>query len=166
MAFLKKTWKDTIAEYPNRRVLTNVSTGDTSTVTVTRSIGTVSQEGDAWNAENMNDLEDRIGNEFTTINSNLVANEFTITTSMWVADSASEEFGYKATFSTNKYTNTFVPLYVDIIPSDGSAFFSEEELEWKNGGLNYMAEVSANGFTVWANDIPTVDLKFRVGGEG
>lgn len=104
--------------------------------------------------------------QIAAINSNLVANEFTITTSMWVADTASEEFGYKATFSTNKYTNTFVPLYVDIIPSDGSAFFSEEELEWKNGGLNYMAEVSANGFTVWANDIPTVDLKFRVGGEG
>lgn len=104
--------------------------------------------------------------QIAAINSNLVANEFTITTSMWVADTASEEFGYKATFSTNKYSNTFVPLYVDIIPSDGSAFFSEEELEWKNGGLNYMAEVSANGFTVWANDIPTVDLKFRVGGEG
>ena len=128
------------------------------------------------NAANLNKMDEGISSAVSqintntdaiaAINSNLVANEFTITTSMWVADTASEEFGYKATFSTNKYTNTFVPLYVDIIPSDGSAFFSEEELEWKNGGLNYMAEVSANGFTVWANDIPTVDLKFRVGGEG
>lgn len=102
----------------------------------------------------------------TTINSNLAVNEYTITTSMWVADSTNEEFGYKATYTTNKYTNNFVPLYVDIIPSDDSAFFSEDELTFKNGGLNYMAQVSTSGFTVWANEIPEVSLKFRVGGEG
>lgn len=59
MAFEKKTWKDRITEYPTRRVLTK-SDGTKETVTVSRSEGTVSQEGDAFSAENMNDLESRI----------------------------------------------------------------------------------------------------------
>lgn len=62
--FNKKTWKDTIAEYPNRRTLTDAVTGATQTVNVTREVGTISQEGDAWSSANMNDLENRIENAF------------------------------------------------------------------------------------------------------
>lgn len=57
--FTKKTWKDRITEYPTRRTLTK-SDGTTELVTVARSEGTVSQEGDAFSASNMNDLESRI----------------------------------------------------------------------------------------------------------
>ncbi len=57
--FETKTWVDRIAEYPNRRTLTKED-GSTELVTVTRDEGTVSQEGDAFNAKNMNDLETRI----------------------------------------------------------------------------------------------------------
>lgn len=59
MGFATKTWKDRITEYPTRRKLTK-SDGSTETVTVERNEGTVSQEGDAFNAETMNDLESRI----------------------------------------------------------------------------------------------------------
>lgn len=59
MGFVTKTWKDRITEYPTRRKLTR-SDGSTETVTVERNEGTVSQEGDAFNAETMNDLEARI----------------------------------------------------------------------------------------------------------
>lgn len=59
-SFGKKAWKDTIAEYPTRRVLHNVSTDAEEIVTVTRSIGTVTQDGDVFNAATMNDLETRI----------------------------------------------------------------------------------------------------------
>jgi len=72
MAFVKKTWKDTIAQYPNRRTITDVSnTASVTTVEVVRAIGTVSQEGDAWNASNMNALETRIDNAFTAVDSQL-----------------------------------------------------------------------------------------------
>lgn len=64
MAYVKKLWKDTIAEFPNRRVLKNTADNTTQTVTVTRSVGTVSQEGDAWNASNMNGMEQRIADAF------------------------------------------------------------------------------------------------------
>lgn len=70
MAFVKKTWKNRIAEYINRRLLTNED-GSTNLVTVARNEGTISQEGDAFNAANMNDLEDRIEAGFTEINQSL-----------------------------------------------------------------------------------------------
>lgn len=58
MAFSKKTWKDRVSEYPNRRIINDGIT--TKTVTVGRDEGNVSEAGDAFNAENMNDLEERI----------------------------------------------------------------------------------------------------------
>ena len=67
MAFVKKTWKDRIAEFPTRRRLTKED-NTSELVTVAREEGTLSQEGDAFSAENMNDLENRIDAEFTEVN--------------------------------------------------------------------------------------------------
>ena len=58
MAFVKKTWKDRISEYPNRRTINDGYV--TKQVTVARDEGTVTEAGDAFNASNMNDLENRI----------------------------------------------------------------------------------------------------------
>ena len=58
-----KEWKDRESEYPTRRKLTKED-GSNELVTVERSEGSVLQEGDAFSAENMNDLEKRIGDEF------------------------------------------------------------------------------------------------------
>lgn len=71
MAFEKKVWEDRIAEFINRRVLTKEN-GDVELVTVARSEGTVSAEGDAFNAETMNDLEERIEKEFSSMEKNLI----------------------------------------------------------------------------------------------
>ena len=70
MGFTKKKWKNRIAEYINRRLLT-MEDGSTNLVTVARDEGTISQEGDAFNAANMNDLEDRIEAGFEEINTDL-----------------------------------------------------------------------------------------------
>ena len=67
MAFSKKTWLDRIAEYPTRRRLKK-SDGTDEIVTVSREEGAISQEGDAFSAENMNDLEERVANEFDSLN--------------------------------------------------------------------------------------------------
>ena len=64
MSFVKKTWKNRQSQYPLRRILTDTATSTTQTVTVTRAEGTVAEQGDAFNAENMNDLENRIASEF------------------------------------------------------------------------------------------------------
>ena len=58
MAFIKKTWKDRQSEYPNRRIL--VPTGNDGEYDVSRSEGLVVEEGDKLDAENINDLEERI----------------------------------------------------------------------------------------------------------
>ena len=71
MAFAKKTWKDRIAEFPTRRRLTKED-NTSELVTVAREEGTLSQEGDAFSAENMNDLENRIDAEFTEVNGKLL----------------------------------------------------------------------------------------------
>lgn len=70
MGFTKKTWKNRIAEYINRRLIT-MEDGSTNLVTVARDEGTISQEGDAFNAANMNDLEDRIEAGFDEFNQSL-----------------------------------------------------------------------------------------------
>lgn len=76
MAFVKKTWKDRIAEFPTRRRLTKED-NTSELVTVAREEGTLSQEGDAFSAENMNDLENRIDAEFTAVNGKLGKNTIT-----------------------------------------------------------------------------------------
>lgn len=77
MAFNKKTWKDRVAEFINRRLLTKED-GSTDLVTVARSEGTISVEGDAFNAETMNDLEDRVEAAFNELNTNLTKTNQTV----------------------------------------------------------------------------------------
>lgn len=71
MSFKQKTWKDRISEHPTRRTLTKED-GTTETVTVTRAEGTISQEGDAYSAANMNDLEQRVADGFSTLSQDSV----------------------------------------------------------------------------------------------
>lgn len=69
-AWVKKVWKDRKTEYPTRRTLTKTN-GSQEIVTVARNEGNVSQEGDAFSAANMNDLEERIDAGFAEVNGNL-----------------------------------------------------------------------------------------------
>lgn len=70
MGFLKKTWVDRISEYPARRRLKK-SDGTEEVVTVSREEGTISKEGDAFSAQNMNDLETRVSDAFDEVNNSL-----------------------------------------------------------------------------------------------
>ena len=64
MAFEKKTWKNRQSEHPNRRTLT--PTEEENVYDVERSEGLVMEEGDAFDQENMNDLEKRIEEGFVS----------------------------------------------------------------------------------------------------
>lgn len=65
MAWNKKTWQDRVSEYPNRRRLDD--TGVPNTYDIARDEGNVMVEGDAFNAETMNDFETRIDDGFNDI---------------------------------------------------------------------------------------------------
>lgn len=75
MAFKKKIWKDRLVEFSGRRLLKRISGSADSqmVVDVTRNEGTVSQAGDAFSAANMNDLEQRIADEFNSVSTVLTA---------------------------------------------------------------------------------------------
>lgn len=62
--FTPKEWKARLVEFAGRRLLRNVANGESTTYDVSRSEGQVSQEGDAFNTKNMNDLEQRVANGF------------------------------------------------------------------------------------------------------
>lgn len=67
MAFQKKTWVNRVAQYPLRRLLTvvrNFDATNTAVMDIQREEGEVTTEGDAFSAENMNDLENRIKQGF------------------------------------------------------------------------------------------------------
>lgn len=59
--YSKKTWVDRNVEHPSRRKLSPVS-GENNIYDVVRAEGTITDPGDAFNAETMNDLENRIDN--------------------------------------------------------------------------------------------------------
>lgn len=62
--FTPKEWKARLVEFAGRRLLRNVANGESTTYDVSRSEGQVSQEGDAFNTKNMNELEQRVANGF------------------------------------------------------------------------------------------------------
>lgn len=82
MAFTKKTWKDRLTAFPSRRRLVKED-GTSELVTVSREEGEISQEGDAFSAANMNDLENRIAN---ALNSVTISVDTTLTQSGMAAD--------------------------------------------------------------------------------
>ena len=72
MAFQKKTWTDRRVEFPGRRLLKIISQSATEIVVdVFRNEGNISREGDPYSATNMNDLEQRIEDEFTRLYSEI-----------------------------------------------------------------------------------------------
>ena len=72
MAFVKRTWKDRISEFPNRRTINDGNV--TKQVTVGRDEGAITEQGDSFDAANMNDLEQRIEDAYGDLQG-LVASE-------------------------------------------------------------------------------------------
>ena len=65
--YVPKNWKNREVEHAGRRTLTDVISGTSQTVDVTRSEGTITEAGDAFDASTMNDLEGRIGSAFLLV---------------------------------------------------------------------------------------------------
>ena len=76
MAFEKRTWLARIGTGLNKFIIGDKDGNNKQTLT--NSPDTVSQEGDVISADNLNDLEDRIDNEFTSQNTRISDNETAI----------------------------------------------------------------------------------------
>ena len=147
MAFNKKTWVDRNVEHPARRKLTAVS-GETDTYDVVRAEGTITEVGDAFNAETMNDLEDRIEKAMTILS-------ITLGTS-WSQDSTSGY--YYQSVSNSNITSSDNPV-LDIVPSGTSSNMQAQQKEWAK---ILKAETYNNGIKFYAKEATTKSLTVTV----
>lgn len=89
-------------------------------------------------------------------------NEITVATTDWVSNTHAT-YTKKAVVASDKFSDTFIPTAVDMIPSDGSAFFSDGELTAMSL-LNQNLEFSDTDVTFYAKGVPSTNLKFRIRG--
>lgn len=97
--FSKKNWKDRVVEFPGRRRIRDVATGEEKVIDVSRNEGTILQEGDLYNALNMNDLERRAEEAFAALGEYVADGKSLIAsaiTSKGVATAADAEFAIMA----------------------------------------------------------------------
>ena len=97
MSYSKKKWKNATVEYPNRRSLYNVDTGETTVVKISKAPGNISVVGDEFNADTMNDLETRIDNGFTEIETEISTIESSVSADVQKAEAAAQTASSKVT---------------------------------------------------------------------
>lgn len=144
MAFSLKTWVNRISEYPNRRKLTHED-GSTELVTVARAEGQISAEGNAFSAEEMNDLENRIKGGFDEVNQSLtnVNNSKKTYIKLALPNIAADAKTVCDYINKNYLMGQITPMYsieFDVVASNAD-FFS--------GVLSTDSNVDINSRTVW-----------------
>ena len=98
----------------------------------------------------------------TELDETLSVNEITVPSDAWVANSHAT-YTKKAVIESTLFSDTFIPTAVDMIPSDGTEFFSEAEEEALDL-LNPNCKFTDSDVTFYATDEPTTALKFRIRG--
>ena len=144
MAFSLKTWVNRISEYPNRRKLTHED-GSTELVTVARAEGQISAEGNAFSAEEMNNLENRIKGGFDEVNQSLtnVNNSKKTYIKLALPNIAADAKTVCDYINKNYLMGQITPMYsieFDVVASNAD-FFS--------GVLSTDSNVDINSRTVW-----------------
>lgn len=124
---------------------------------------------DEWFEHLHNELDENqaanLQNQIDAIQDMFEMNEFTIEIADWVSNLASPDYPYAATVESDLYTDDFEPIGVDMLPTNGTVFFSEDEIE-AQGLLNKQIMFNSEGFIVYASDVPACPIKFRVCGKG
>lgn len=141
MAFSLKTWVNRISEYPNRRKLTHED-GSTELVTVARAEGQISAEGNAFSAEEMNDLENRIKGGFDEVNQSLTNIKKTYLRLVLpnVAADAKAVCDYiNKNYLMGQITHMY-SIEFDVVASNA---------DWFSGVLSTDSNVDSNARTVW-----------------
>ena len=144
MAFSLKTWVNRISEYPNRRKLTHED-GSTELVTVARAEGQISAEGNAFSAEEMNDLENRIKGGFEDVSQSLTNVKKTKKTYIRLVrpNIAADAKAVCDYINKNYLMGQITPMYsieFDVVASNA---------DWFSGVLSTDSNVDSNARTVW-----------------
>lgn len=147
--FIKKIWKDRVTEFPTRRSLTKQD-GSVELVTVAREEGTVSQEGDAFSAQNMNDLEERVKTAFDAVDSSLnnliKTTDVTLTFTSGKSEQLLNDWANRTILSAELYGNG---LLIQPIISSGEKI-----------GYGFIALVSTNEVATSFNGSKTLHVTY------
>ena len=154
MAFVKNQWVDRVSDYPNRRKLVNPSDPtDFSSWNIERDEGTVSVQGTALNSTNLNNLEDRI----EAMNTSLVGTPTVVTL---------------AAADWNATSHLITVPVTGVLPQDGSnqeimPLLATSPANIANNAALKAANIqdagqSSGTITLYAENVPTVDLQIRI----
>lgn len=158
MAFSLKTWVNRISEYPNRRKLTHED-GSTELVTVARAEGQISAEGNAFSAEEMNDLENRIKVGFDEVNRSLTWKQ--VKTEGKYFDFSN--INYKEIHIIAYYNNYRVSCSFTQ-DDNGNYYFGSNEPGWVGAVIikdNTNKDISLQNFLLSGSDV-TIDANIAV----
>ena len=145
--FTPKEWKARLVEFAGRRLLRNVANGETVTYDVSRSEGQVSQEGDAFNTKNMNDLEQRISNGFANAKKNIDALNMDLG-GLAFAQDADGNWGYKAGGADTVTPFQTEPFVYDF--SDGTFNLSDSSKPYYVKDYKKLTKQNFHGSCSWS----------------
>lgn len=150
MAYTGKTWKNRIVQYPNRRTLTDTNS-ESTVYTVARNEGEITQEGDAFSAENMNDLESRIANGFTAVEPEIAT--VTLQASSW-------SNGTYTIYDERIHVNNTQETTQVLMPARG---ITEEQLEALVSAsiIDYSQDEGIAVFKAMG-DVPAINIPVRI----
>lgn len=170
MAFYSlKNWKNRDVEFPGRRTLTDVLTSTSQTVDVTRSEGTITEAGDAFDASTMNDLEGRISSAFLLVDgakfdkptnspSEGQVVKYSSGSVVWAAESGGGGTTYE------DYTDIFVDSYdwealADPSPVEGATYKNEISFPGLVEGSSIVSIIPSPEMIVNGNLYPIVGVE-------
>lgn len=159
--FTPKEWKARLVEFAGRRLLRNVANGETVTYDVSRSEGQVSQEGDAFNTKNMNDLEQRISNGFANAKTNIdsLNRDLSAVPEFVIDKSTGKITGYK----TKAGADTVFPFSAPLLNMKFSQmpkvnYYTSTNLVFENPGYNRLKVTDCNANCWWVYNSPNFDV--------
>lgn len=159
--FTPKEWKARLVEFAGRRLLRNVANGESTTYDVSRSEGQVSQEGDAFNTKNMNDLEQRIADGFANAKTNIDAlnRDLSAVPEFVIDKSTGKITGYK----TKAGADTVFPFSAPLLNMKFSQmpkvnYYTSTNLVFENPGYNRLKVTDCNANYWWVYNSPNFDV--------
>lgn len=144
--YSKKTWVDRNVEHPSRRKLSPVS-GENNIYDVVRAEGTITDPGDAFNAETMNDLENRIDNGIGEKQDKAIKATITLSTTWTDLTQSVSVSGISASHNA----------ILDIVTT--SSDFEAQQEEWSKV---YKAETYDGGIKFYAKEATSTALTIQV----
>lgn len=122
--YIGKTWVDRISEYPTRRTITDTTTLVAQQVTVVRDEGTVTEQGDVFDASTMNNLESRINSAFGALTKEVTGTLLAGQTSLTLSDAS-----ILTTSDLDIYTDAWGVSPETVVASTGSVTLTFEALD-------------------------------------